>query len=49
MDKPKYRCRYCNFSYRPRGEKIPTVCPNCGKNDTLIEEKGHLTEIIDID
>ena len=42
------RCKKCNYSYKPKSNIVPNICPNCSKTGTLLKEEEHLAEIIEI-
>jgi len=35
---PTFFCENCNFKYRSKSGKMepPTMCPNCGKEGTMV-------------
>jgi rubrerythrin len=34
----EFRCKKCNYSFK--GISMPPLCPNCGENESLYEEKS---------
>lgn len=33
------RCKSCNYYYTPKTERIPILCPSCGKENSLVKEE----------
>ncbi|HOI18376.1 MAG TPA: hypothetical protein PLX15_00750 [Candidatus Woesearchaeota archaeon] len=36
----KIFCTFCGYHFENRKEEVPKICPYCGRNDTLEQEKS---------
>ena len=34
----RYYCKVCGYKFEPKTDRVPTVCPYCGRKGTLVKE-----------
>jgi len=42
----RYYCKACGYRFEPKTDKIPKVCPYCGRTGTLVKE-GTAQDLLD--
>lgn len=44
-----YLCKGCGYKFKPRGSRntsVPSMCPACGRTESLVETEGLINKFL---